>query len=114
MGIQGGAYGGVYSSTATIQEILFWLYNQGLRQEMIDAVNALSRIRNLEWVPVTPEICLKASVLVKHYQLSPFDGYHAATALGRDAVVLSADQSYDRVTGLSRVDPQDMVKKRAN
>ena len=74
------------------------------------AVNALSRIRNLEWVPVTPEICLKASVLVKHYQLSPFDGYHAATALGRDAVVLSTDQSYDRVTGLSRVNPQDMVK----
>jgi predicted nucleic acid-binding protein len=77
---------------------------------MVDAVNSLSRIRNLEWVPVTPEVCLKASVLVKHYGLSPFDGYHAATALGRDGVVLSSDRSYDRVTGLSRVDPQDMVE----
>ena len=34
---------------------------------------------------------------------------HAATALCRDAVVLSSDRSYDRVTGLSRVDHQDIV-----
>jgi predicted nucleic acid-binding protein len=108
--VEGGVTEGVYSSTATIQEILFWLYNQGLRGEMVEAANALSRIRNLEWVPVTPEVCLRASVLVKHYGLSPFDGYHAATALGRDGVVLSSDHSYDRVTGLSRVDPWELTK----
>jgi len=34
---------------------------------------------------------------------------HAATALGRDAVVLSSDRAYDRVMGLSRVEPQDIV-----
>ena len=108
--IESGALGGVYSSTATIQEILFWLYNQGLHGEMVEAVNAMSRIKNLEWIPVTPEVCLKASMLVKHYGLSPFDGYHAATALGRDGVILSSDHSYDRVTGLSRVDPRDLAK----
>jgi predicted nucleic acid-binding protein len=76
---------------------------------MIDAVNALSQIRNLEWVPVTPELCLKASILVKHYRLSPFDAYHAATALSHDATILSTDHSYERVTGLTRIDPQDFT-----
>jgi len=107
--VEVGVTEGVYSSTATIQEILFWLYNQRLRGEMVEAVNALGRVRNLEWVPVTPDVCLKASVLVKHYGL-PFDGYHAATALERDGVVLSSDHSYDRVTGLSRLDPLDLAK----
>ena len=84
---------------------MFWLHNQGLRQETIDAVNALNHMKNLEWVPVTPELCLNASILVKHYQLSPFDAYHAATALSRDSLILSTDHAYDRVTVISRVNP---------
>jgi len=89
---------------------VFWLHSQGLRQETIDAVNALNHMNHLEWnhlewVPVTPELCLNASTLVKHYQLSPFDAYHAATALSRDSLILSTDHAYDRVTGISRVNP---------
>ena len=109
--IQNGVYEGVYSSTATIQEIIFWLYNQGMYRETIDAVNALSHLKNIEWVPVSPEVCLKASILVDRYRLSPFDAYHAATALSRDAVILSTDHAYDRVSGITRINPLELVKE---
>jgi len=46
--IQNGVHTGVYSSTATIQEIVFWLYNQGLHRETVEAVNALSHLKNVE------------------------------------------------------------------
>lgn len=111
MDIQNGVHEGVYSSTATIQEIVFWLYNQGLHRETIDAVNALSQLKNVEWVPVSPRVCLEASILIERYRLSPFDAYHAATALSRDAVILSTDHAYDRVAGINRVNPMDLVNE---
>ncbi len=109
--IQNGVHTGVYSSTATIQEIVFWLYNQGLHRETVEAVNALSHLKNVEWVPVSPETCLKASILVERYGLGPFDAYHAATALGRDAVILSTDHAYDRVKNITRIIPEELVKE---
>ncbi|TFH15098.1 type II toxin-antitoxin system VapC family toxin [Candidatus Bathyarchaeota archaeon] len=109
--IQNGIHTEVYSSTATIQEIIFWLYNQGLHRETIEAVNALSHLKNIEWVPITPETCLKAAILVERYGLSPFDAYHAATALDRDAFILSTDHAYDRVKNITRIPPEDLVKE---
>ena len=111
LGIQSGVYREVYSSTATIQEIVFWFYNRGMFKETVDAVNAMSHLKNIEWIPVTPETCLKASILVDRYGLSPFDAYHAATALSRDAVILSTNTSYDRISEITRIDPVDLIQK---
>jgi len=107
--IQNGIHTNVYSSTATIQEIIFWLYNQGKHRETIDAVNALNNLNNIEWIPLTPETCLKASILTERYKLSPFDAYHAATALSLDATILSTDHAYDRVKEITRIKPEDLV-----
>jgi predicted nucleic acid-binding protein len=109
--IQSGIHREVYSSTATIQEIVFWFYNQVMYKETVDAVNAMSHLKNIEWVPVSPETCLKASILVDRYNLSPFDAYHAATALSRDAVILSMDNAYDRISEITRINPVDLIEK---
>ena len=107
--IQNNVHTNVYSSTATIQEIIFWLYHQGKHRETIDAVNALNNLKNVEWVSVTPETCLKASILTERYKLSPFDAYHAATALSHDAVILSTDHAYDRIKEITRIKPETLV-----
>jgi predicted nucleic acid-binding protein len=107
--IQDDVIKGVYSSTATIQEIVFWLYNRGLYRESIDAVNALSVLKNIEWVPVTPRICINATILIEQYKLSPFDAYHASTALSRDSILLSTDQAYDRINQITRLHPEKLV-----
>jgi predicted nucleic acid-binding protein len=107
--IESGNLTGVYASVAAIQEIIFWFYNRQLFSELVSAVNALTHLRNLEWVELAPEICLTSSVLVNEYKMSPFDAYHVATAISRDKVILSTEHVYDRIKGIRRVDPNELV-----
>ena len=98
---------GAYASTVAIQEVVFWLYNRGLHQEAIQAVNALKLLPNLEWVPLSPDICLQAAIIMKEYGVGPFDAYHAATSLSRDSIVMSTEHVYSRIPGLTLVDPNE-------
>ena len=108
--IASGKLKGVYASTAAIQEVIFWFYNRQLFSELSLAVNALTHLRNIEWVAVTPEICLTASLLINENKLSPFDAYHAATAIPRDKTVLSTEHAYDKIKGLTRIEPAEFAK----
>ena len=108
--IDSGELKGVYASTAAIQEIIFWFYNRQLFSELALAVNILSHLRNVEWIPVTPEICLTASLLIDEYNISPFDAYHAATALFRDKTIVSTEHIYDKIKGIKKIDPTELAK----
>ncbi|MGA2386935.1 MAG: PIN domain-containing protein [Candidatus Bathyarchaeia archaeon] len=103
--INSGELRGVYASTAAIQEVIFWLYNRQLLSELSVAVNFLSHLQNVEWIAVTPEICLTASLLINENKLSPFDAYHAATAIPRDKTILSTEHVYDKIKGITRIEP---------
>jgi len=109
--IDSGRLKGVYASIAAIQEIVFWLYNRQILNELVRAVNALLHLKNIEWVELTPEICLTASVLINEYNVSPFDAYHIATAILRDRTILSTEHVYDKIKGIKRVDPKDLIEK---
>jgi len=100
----------IYASTAVMQEIVFWFYNRQLFRELSMAVNVLSHLRNVEWVPITPEICLTASLLINEYKTSPFDAYHAATAIPRDKTILSTEHIYDKIRGITRIEPAEFAK----
>ena len=108
--IDSGELKGIYASTAVIQEVIFWFYNRQLFGDLALAVNVLSHLRNVEWVAVTPEICLTASLLINEYQTSPFDAYHAATAIPRDKTILSTEHIYDKIKGIKRIEPTEFVK----
>ena len=70
----------------------------------------LSTMRNLEWIPLTPKICTTASLLIRQYNTSPFDAYHAATAISKDKTILSSEHIYDKIKGIKRIDPTDYAK----
>ncbi len=108
--IDSGELKGVYASTAAIQEIIFWFYNRQLLSELTHAVNILTQLRNVEWIAITPEICLNASLLINEYNTSPFDAYHLATAIFRDKTILSTEHIYDKIKGIKRIEPQDFAK----
>ena len=108
--IDSGELKGVYASTAVIQEVIFWFYNRQLFSELAFAVNVLSHLRNVEWVAVTPEICLTASLLINEYKISPFDAYHAATAIPRDKTILSSEHVYIKIKGITRIEPIEFAK----
>jgi len=108
--IDSGELKGIYSSTAAIQEIVFWFYNNRLLNDLTKSVNTLTHLRNIEWVALTPEICQMASMLVKEFNISPFDAYHCSTAIFRDKVIVSTDHVYDKIKGITRIDPSALVK----
>jgi predicted nucleic acid-binding protein len=107
--IDAGKVKGVYASTATMQEIVFWFYNRQLLKELTAAVNILSHLRNIEWVPLTPEVCLTASLLISEYKISPFDAYHAATAISRDKTILSTEHVYGMIKGVTKIEPTEFA-----
>ncbi|MGA2683050.1 MAG: type II toxin-antitoxin system VapC family toxin [Candidatus Bathyarchaeia archaeon] len=108
--IDSGELKGVYASTAVLQEIIFWFYNRQLHSELAKAVNVLSHLHNVEWIPITPEVCLTASLLINEYNTSPFDAYHVATAIPRDKTILSTEHIYDKIKGITRVEPAEFSK----
>jgi predicted nucleic acid-binding protein len=62
--------------------------------------------------PTTVQVDLLALVLMEQYQInSIFDAYHAATALNmeEDHTILSTDTIFDKIPGLTRVDPHQLV-----
>lgn len=108
--IDSGKVKGVYASTAVLQEVIFWFYNRQLLSELTKAVNVLAHLRNVEWVPITPEICITASLLISEYNASPFDAYHVATAISRDKTILSTEHIYDKIKGITRIEPTEFAK----
>ena len=108
--VDSGELKGVYASTAVIQEVIFWFYNRQLLKELVLAVNVLSHLRNVEWIAITPEICLTASLLIVEYNVSPFDAYHIATALFRDKTIVSTEHIYDKIKGINRIEPLKFAK----
>ena len=108
--IHSGKLKGFYASTAAIQEIVFWFFNRNILKELVEVINALIHIRNLEWVGITPEICLTASVLMDEYGANPFDSYHATTAISKDKRIVSTEHVYDKIKGIERIDPRDFIK----
>ena len=108
--IDSGDIKDVYASTATIQEIIFWFYNRQLFDDLIKAVNFLTHIRHIDWIPLTPQICTTASLLMGEYSLAPFDAYHLATALSMDKTILSTEHVYEKIKGVRRIEPTIFVK----
>jgi len=100
--IQSGRMEDAYASVAAIQEVIFWLVREGRSDEVLSTVNILLNVKNLEWVDLSKEICLNASAIMKEFKLSPFDSYHAATAISRDNKIISSDHVYDKIKSLER------------
>ena len=110
--IESGNLKGIYASTASIQEVIFWFYNRQLFSDLTKAVSELTHLKNVEWVAITSDICLTASLLINEYKISPLDAYHAATAMFRDKTILSTDNAYDRIKGIERISLEQFNKNK--
>lgn len=111
--VKEGELGEVSASREALHELYYVSREEGVEiDELLTRVAALTAIDNLVFLPTTAEVDLLALALMKQYRLaSIFDAYHAATALNqvKDHVIVSTDEVFDRVPGLRRVNPQEMV-----
>ena len=111
--ISRGELGEVKASREVLHEIYYVSIEEGISlNEVINRLAHLTAIDNLTFVETTWEDDLLALSLMAQYGLtSIFDAYYAALALRSEEPIVSTDHIYDRVAGLRRVDPRDLIRK---
>lgn len=103
----------LYASRELLHEVYYAARKLGVGlDELLEKIVALTRIENIVWVPTTIDVDLTALTLMVEYGVkSVFDAYYAATTLlyDPDRTIISTDHVYDRIPGIHRVDPRDLV-----
>ncbi len=89
------------TSVITLLEIWFYLYKNGCGDKTLDSIRAVRAIAEI--LPCSLEEIEAAAILAEHHSLSPADAVHAILSLNTASIV-SSDASFDRITGLQRID----------
>jgi predicted nucleic acid-binding protein len=107
-----GDYGIVFTSRETLHELYYVSIEEGATlDEYVSRLAALTAIPNLQFLETTFEVDILSATLMKQFKLtSIFDAYYAATALGSvpDHTIISTDDVFDKVTGITRTDPRKL------
>lgn len=110
-----GKFGPIHVSREVLHELYYVSIAEGvLIDEIVSRFAALTAISNLNFVETTHEIDLLALTLMRQYRIdSIFDAYYAAAALNQDPdrTIVSTDKVFDKVPGLKRVDPRELLEK---
>ncbi|MBM5805046.1 MAG: type II toxin-antitoxin system VapC family toxin [Candidatus Verstraetearchaeota archaeon] len=113
--IEKGDFGEVYASREVLHELYYVSLDEEVRiDDYVYRVANLTSVKNLVFLETSYEIDLLAISLMKQYRLtSIFDAYYAATCLNqvRDRKIVTTDTVYDRIPGISRIDPRDLKLK---
>jgi len=80
--------------------------SEKIEEQLLKDLAALAALPNVKYIPLTPDIAVASVYLRKTLNLTFFDSHYAATALNQDGKILSFDQAYDRIPGLTRIKPE--------
>ena len=99
------------TNAEVLQEILHHYFARR-RPFMAQAVHRAALELCNEIIPVTDGHTIRAlELLLEHQQLPARDAIHVATMEDRGIrTILSADQDFDPVPGVDRIDPRDFVR----
>ena len=113
--IEKGVFGSVHASRESLHELYYLSSKVGWKpDEALSKIGSLTQIKNLVWLPTTTDVDLLALSLLATYDLSSvFDAYHAAACLlgDPDHTMISTDVAYDKIKNLSRIEPQELLRK---
>jgi len=103
---------GIQASSEVLHELYYVFVEHAPVPIILGNAARMATMENIEFIDATREIYLSALELVSTYELgSIFDAIYAATALTEmvpDHTILSTDSAYDRVPGLTRLDPRTL------
>ena len=115
LAVDRGKLGTVYASRESIHELYYLLDRiEWTPEDALSKIGALTRIRNVEWLPTTTDTDLLALSLIATYDISSiFDAYHAATCLLGDPehIIVSTDAVYDKIPRIKRIEPKVAIEK---
>jgi predicted nucleic acid-binding protein len=107
-----GRLTGVQASSEVLHELYYVFVESAPVSTILGNAARIATIENITYVDATREIYLSSLEIMSTYVMSSiFDAIYAATALTDmvpDHTILSTDAAYDRVPGLTRLDPRNL------
>ena len=98
----------LHISSVSLIEMELIYRSEKMEGRLLRDLAALAALPNVEYVALTPDISVASVYLRQTLNLSFFDSYYAATALSLDGRIISFDRAYDRVPGLTRIEPESV------
>lgn len=92
-------------SSVSLVEMELIYRSERMEDKLLKDLAAIAALPSVRYVALTPDVAVASVYLRQTLNLSFFDSHCAAAALNLDRKIISFDQSYDRVHGLTRVDP---------
>jgi len=74
--------------------------------KLLKDLAAMAALPHVNYVPLKPDVAVASVYLRQTLGLTFFDSHYAATALDLDRKIISFDKEYDKVPGLTRIEPK--------
>jgi predicted nucleic acid-binding protein len=82
--------------------------SEKMEDKLLKDLAAIAALSNVRYVALTPDMAVASVYLRQTLNLTFFDSHYAATALSLNRKIVSFDQVYDRVPGLTRIKPDTL------
>jgi len=92
-------------SSVSLIEMELIYRSEGMEDKLLKDLAAVAALPNVKYIVLTPDIAVASVYLRLTLNLTFFDSHYAATALSLDRRIISFDQAYDKVPGLTRIKP---------
>jgi len=94
----------IFSVSLVEMELIY--RSEKMEKKLLKDLAAIAALPNVKYLPLTPDVAVASTYLRQTLDLTFFDSHYAATALNQDGKILSFDQAYDKVPGLTRIKPE--------
>ena len=93
------------ASSVSLVEMELIYRSEGKENLLLAHLSAIAALPGVKYAPLTPDLVIAGVYLRQTLALTFFDSHYAATALNLDRQIISYDRAYDKVPGLTRIDP---------
>jgi predicted nucleic acid-binding protein len=102
--LQNGEISVEISSVSLIEMELIYR-SEKMEAKLLKDLAAVAALPHVKYIALTPDVAVASVYLRQTLNLAFFDSHYAATALNLDRKIISFDQAYDKVPGLTRIKP---------
>ena len=93
-------------SSVSLLEMELIYRSEKKEDQLLKDLSAVAALPNVTYIPLTPDIAVTSVYLRQTLNLTFFDSHYAATALNIDQKIISTDKAYDKIKGLTRINPE--------
>jgi predicted nucleic acid-binding protein len=97
----------VDASSVALVEMALVYKSEEIEDRLLGDLAAVAAFPNVSYVAFTPDVAVASAYIRSSQGLSFFDSHYAAAALALDGKIISFDRAYDKVPGLTRIDPAE-------